>query len=354
VRPGVPQRHLGGTGPGDRHRPDHRPDLAQRGLDHVEPAVVGQRQQVHPPQLVVEHHRAVGEHQCRVRVLGPVRERAAALGLQLVPEVADPAERELERQVGRAHGVRRQVPVQPVEERPVVHGDAVRAGHGHGHLAGEHVERRDPRQRPARVPHHGEPAARAAVQPERVRRRAVEPRERRLRVGVQVQRPHHDLPRWRHGSGADDHDRRNGRDRVVLLGQAAEVRQQPEPVVGADRLGVELHAPRGPRPVPHGHEHAVVRPGHRFQFRRQVGDRERVVPHHPQRRRQPVEQVHAGVPDEVDATVPRFRREPDGGAVFQAQPLMTEAHSEERNARTRYYVLAEAEIDPISRVARSG
>jgi hypothetical protein len=206
---------------------------------------------------------------------------AAALGLQLVPEVADPAERELERQVGWADGVRRQVPFQPVEERPVVHCGT--ACPGHGHLPGEHVERRDPRQRPARVAHHGEPAAFAAVQPERLRRRAVQPRERRLGIGVDVERPHQDLPRGRCLCRADDGDRRNGGDRVVVLGQAAEVRQQPVPVLGADRLGVELHAPRGPRPVAHGHEHAVVRPRDRFQFRRQVGDRQRVVPHHPKR-----------------------------------------------------------------------
>jgi hypothetical protein len=59
------------------------------------------------------------------------------------------------------------------------------------------------------------------------------------------------------------------------------------------------------------------------------------------------------VPDEVDPAVARFRGEPDGGAVFEAQPLVAEAHAEQRDARTGDDVSAEAEVGVVPRAARS-
>ena len=52
---------------------------------------------------------------------------------------------------------------------------------------------------------------------------------------------------------------------VALGGQVAEVGEQAAAPVGADRLGVELDAPDGPRAVGHAHQHAVARPGDRLE-----------------------------------------------------------------------------------------
>ena len=48
---------------------------------------------------------------------------------------------------------------------------------------------------------------------------------------------------------------------VDLLGQIAEVLDELAPVVGADRLGVELHAPQRPFAMRDAHHDAVGRPG---------------------------------------------------------------------------------------------
>ena len=62
--------------------------------------------------------------------------------------------------------------------------------------------------------------------------------------------------------------------RVELACEVAEVGEQLAPVVGADRLGMELHAPLRAQLVGDGHQHAVARPGEPafiIARRRQIG-----------------------------------------------------------------------------------
>src|SRR5215468_6364967 len=129
---------------------------------------------------MVKRDRAVGEDQARIRVRRLVRATAAALGLQLVPEIADPAEREVEWQVGWVDAVRGQVVAKPVEKRALVDLSPVRVDHGD--LTTPYVGGRDSREWAACVAHDGESTAVAvgqtAVQPEGM-------------VGVAVQRVEH-------------------------------------------------------------------------------------------------------------------------------------------------------------------
>ena len=61
-------------------------------------------------------------------------------------------------------------------------------------------------------------------------------------------------------------------------GQVAEVCEQPRPSLGADRLGMELHAPQRPVTMRHAHDDAVTRPGDRHQpLGQRLRDAQRVV-----------------------------------------------------------------------------
>ena len=74
------------------------------------PAGLGESQQVDPATLVIEPDRAVGEDHRGVRVPGAVCVDSACLSLELVAEVAHPAERETERQRRNIGPVRLKVP----------------------------------------------------------------------------------------------------------------------------------------------------------------------------------------------------------------------------------------------------
>ena len=119
---------------------------------------------------MVEDHAPVGEQQRGVRVFGAVADPAAALGLEFVAQVADPAAAEVEGEFlaaddpGGAQAV-----VQPVQERPDLPAGAL--SRAYGDRAGGGVGRDHLREGAVGRSHHREAAqARigpAAVEPER-------------------------------------------------------------------------------------------------------------------------------------------------------------------------------------------
>ncbi len=230
---------------------------------------------------------------------GGVHELPAGVGLELVPQVAHVAQRERERQVAapgdRALG---EAAVDVVEEGGVELGHrlpgALFAHQGLGDAVGDEL---GARTRP--VPEDGEPRVRfgggAAVQPEAVRTVGEQRLEHPLRVGVVVDpAAFEDQRRGRRG-------RRGRRDRLGWVrpggGRVAEVRQQLAAVLGADRLGVELHPPQRPGPVGDPHQESVLGPGDGLEVVGHPVDDQRVVAHRLERGGNAGEQPGAGVPD---------------------------------------------------------
>lgn len=145
------------------------PRLVQPGVRVIGLTGRGEGEQVDISRRVVERDRPVRELQERVRI----RRRVLAWRPQLVPEVPDPAERELERQPSGRHPVPGQVILQPAEQ-------LAGTGHiAHCHRAVVHRRAGDPRRRAK----EREPPAAAAVQPERELRVAIPGVEYRLGAG---------------------------------------------------------------------------------------------------------------------------------------------------------------------------
>ena len=332
------------VGAGARERPQARRHLVQpRPRRRV---VRLERDEPHVACLVVERQEAVGEHQRRVGRVGAVRRLAAALRLQLIAEVADIAAVEVERQRGGRRAPRAELVVEVGQQRPV--GLLDPTGGAYRHAAARDVVRQQLRERAAVVAHEREAPAcirrrGAAVEPERDLAIRVQRRERVL--GVERQR-----------EPAVAHDRLAAHEPLLVATQAraaarrggqrevAEVAQQPRAVLGADRLGMELHAPQRRLEVAHAHQHAVVGPRERMQSRRQLADDERVVAHDLERRRDPLEQVDLRVVHDARAPVHRLRRGQDRRAVQVAQPLVPEADAEHRHPALADRRGADAEV----------
>ena len=96
---------------------------------------------------------------------------------------------------------------------------------------------------------------------------------------------------------------------LVLGGQLEEVLGDLQPVLGRDRLGVELDAPDRPLGVLDPHHDAVVGPGDDAAFGAgRAGDRQRVVADDREALRHVLEEALAFVHDPAEAAVHRHRR----------------------------------------------
>ncbi len=304
---------------------------------------------------MIEGEQAVGEEERGVRQRGVVRALAAAVGLELVAEVADEAAVEVERQprIGQAQAAH--LALEVVEER---------AGHGFrlpppldpdlaaARLAGD----RRP-ERPAAVAHEGEAGAvvdPAAVEPEGRVGVGEQGREGALGVVEPVEPAQLQLeagrgrPGGRRAVGLGSLRklaRPRRRRRRAPGAEVAEVGQQQAAVLAADRLRVELDPPLRPGAVRERHQNAVVAPGERLELRRQrLLDAERVVADHLEPIRDAAEQRRALVADRAEPPVPRRRRPDDGAAVHPGQPLVAEADAEQRQRAAGDRLGADAEV----------
>src|SRR6185437_8581775 len=120
--------------------------------------------------LVVKTNGAVGEDHRGVRERRAMVVLPAGLGLELVAQVPDPAERVVERQGPDHRAVRVEIGTDPVEERDFAAAAYARPGHPHG--AGPYIGRDGSCERSGRVAHErespGVAAPQAAVEPEAV------------------------------------------------------------------------------------------------------------------------------------------------------------------------------------------
>ena len=116
--------------------------------------------------------------------------------------------------------------------------------------------------------------------------------------------------------------------------QVAEVRQQLAPVLGADRLGMKLHPPLRSRAVSDGHQHAVARARDRLEHTGQrLLDAQRVIANCLELAGDPSEQRRALVKHGAQASVHHLGRRLHLATVHPAEPLMAEAHTEQRDLR---------------------
>ena len=130
-----------------------------------------------------------------------------------------------------------------------------------------------------------------------------------------------------------------------LLGEIAEVGEQAAPVLGRDRLGMELHPPQRPPAVGHRHQHPVARPGDRLELvRKRLRDAERVVAHRLELARDPGEERRVLVDDGAQAAVHHLRRVHDLRTGGPAEALVAEADAEQRHVGPQDGVRADAEV----------
>ena len=306
---------------------------------------------------VVVGDQAVGEQQHRVGVGGAVHERAAALGLQLVAEVADEAAGEVERELSIGERDLGEGAIEPVEQAAAV--DLAPPAPVQRQLTRGHVVADERRERTAARAHVGEPreprAVARAVEPEGVGRRAEQTHERALRIRRPAYRPHHELEpaprlapvhrlqRPRSGCFAGRPAASAGSPRA--LRQPAEVLEQPLAPLGLHRLRVKLHTPVRPLAVAHGHHGAGGRArGHLERRRERLVHRQRVVAHGEEPLRDPPEQLGVLVVDAAAAAVHRPRRGADLATVREHQALVPEAHPEHRQLGRRQRAARKAEV----------
>ena len=300
---------------------------------------------------VVEGDHPVGEDEEGVRQRRGVGAGALAVGLQLVAEVAGEAAVEVE---GKVVGEVAQAPhlAREVVEDRLVQDPRLAAG-ADGQLAAVDVVGDRRPERPGGVAHEGEAGAaveHVAVEPEGVGAGAVEVGEGALGVagGVEALDPQLE-PR-----AAGDRAARRARVEAhgarlaaagVLDREVAEAGQHRPPVLGADRLGMELQAPLRPLAVGDRHQDPVAGPGDALQRRRQrLLDAERVVADDLELARQAGEDARVLVGDGADPAVHRLRGVDDLGAVHRAEALVAEADAEQRHLGVADRVGADAEV----------
>ena len=317
-----------------------------------------------PVTHVVDGDEAVGEHHHCVGKVGSVHVRRAAVGLQLVAEVADEAAEQAGRQVGgRLDRVGGDFAVEQLEDRAALGAAAV--GAVRLREAGVDVVFEHAALGPgagAEVGALGEPGRRVgAVEPEGVLAVAEESFEQRLGRGLAGQRAAAHL----HPAGQRAGHLRAALRRLprpsraapralALPRQRVEVLDQRRPVLGRDRLRVELDAPQRPPQVFDPHHHAVVGPRGDVAIRPHVGDLQRVVADHREVLRDPLEQAALLVADAAEPAVHRLRRAADLALEQVAEPLVAEADAEHRDLAVAEDVVADAEVVPALRRAGAG
>ena len=126
--------------------------------------------------------------------------------------------------------------------------------------------------------------------------------------------------------------------------QVAEVAQDRAPVLGGDRLGVELHAPQRAGAVLEPHHDVVVRPRRHAQVRGHRADGQRVVAHGREALRDAVEQAAPVVVDRAQPAVHHLRRVLDRPARDVGERLVAEAHAEHRDVGALERVQRDADV----------
>ncbi len=340
------------------------------GLRLVEPAlglvlvVAAERHQVGAMANVVDGDEAVRQHQHGVGHVGAVLVGGAAVGLQLVAEVADePAEQAWRLARGRLDRALGDLAVEHVEDRAPLERRRLVPVHLHRprlDLAFEHAAvlagagaevgaLREPRRRVG------------AVEPEGVLLVGEQPFKERLGRGLAGDRAHPqlrvrggDLARSRVARGRRRTAGRAAARRFTALGEGVEVAHQGGAVVGGDRLGMELHSPHRPAAVFDPHHHAVVGPGADVAVGVHAGDRERVVADDREPLRDVLEETAAFVEDAAEAPVHRLGSAADVSVEGLPQPLVAEADAEHRDLAFAEDVVADAEVVPAPRRPRPG
>jgi hypothetical protein len=319
-------------------------------------AAVAERQHVRLLEAVVDDDEPVGQQQERVGQLGLVRRGRAAVGLQLVAEVADEAAVEVERQLGALRVQARELTAEVRQQRLVA--DAVGSRLRHRQLRSADAVAQLAAQLAVRRAHEREAREgridAAGVQPERGLAVAEDGGERALGVARArehaVRRPHGAARARRRAAAGHDRAGRQGgaaagRSRVAPRCHRDEVRHELRAVLGADRLGMKLHAPGGPAAVADRHQRAVLGPGDGFQRGRQGRlDDQRVVAHGAEALGDPGEEAVAAVVDAADAAVDDRVAAHDGGAVDEREALVAEADAEHRDLALSQSGPADAQV----------
>ena len=296
--------------------------------------------------VVVEGDQPVAEHERGVGQRRAVHELAAAVGLELVAEVAGEAAGEVERQPGRIGVQARELALAVGEDalaqllpparaldRERARGDLV--AHDLAERAVGSAHEREAREAGLRA---------RAVEPDRVLAVAVERDERGLGVAPRLQRTVQDADAGGASAGVA---RRGRRGASLLARQVAEVAHQRAPVLGGDRLGVELHAPQRPLAVLEPHDDLVGRPRRHAQRRGHGADDERVVAHGREALRDALEQAAPVMVDRAQPAVHHLGRMVDRAAGQVGERLVAEADAEHRHLGALQHVQRDADVTPV-------
>ena len=345
--------HIGECGPvllprpglGDPHPPGRRrrkllwPVLpaADGVLQRVE-AGPGFSNRVNRPLGVVECEKAPHAQEAGVRRASPVRPSAERVGLAFVPEVSDPPALEGERGAEWRARFPRQRVIEVVEDgrcqRPAPRRAVLGHRTGRDVVGGAEPVRAEPAQ--VREPARPWPGC-AAVQPghaARCRGAPVACGDDRRGLGPHIEPAYlcRRMPGRRlcgHLARLDRWHRPAARGATGRI-EAEEVRHQRGPMLGQDRLGMELDAVDRAVPVLQSHDGAVAAPGDHPQRIEQAGDGERVVPDGRETLRQSTEESGPVVLDGVNLAVCRLGHG-DGAAEGLRDALVAQADAQDRS-----------------------
>ncbi len=309
---------------------------------------------------MVVGHEAVGEDQLRIRRAALVRLLPAAVGLQLVAEIADIASLERHRHVDVVDELDRlHAPIEAVEDAFLERLDAGLRRHFDN--ARSDVVADQFGVRPLVVAHEGVaallPGVRAGVEPVGVLRIAVEGLEADIRrqVGLELLEHRLEAVRFdlRRGSGHLESPLGLS-ERQILLRQRQEVLDDLFAMLRGDRFGMELDAPERKLLVVDAHDEAVV--GHAIDFEAvgKVVYDQGVIACRAEGRGNALEDLLSVVADLADPAVHRRRSVLHGSPGEVSDPLVTEADPEDRLVKLPQDRLAEPEIPLPFRAARSG
>ena len=148
--------------------------------------------------------------------------------------------------------------------------------------------------------------------------------------------------------------RRAWRPAPLRVREVAEVTQQRAPVLGRDRLGVELHPAERARPVREPHDDVVGRPRRHPQRRRHGADGQRVVAHGGEALRDAREQAVPVVVDLAEPPVHDLRRVVDRAAGRVGERLVAEADAEHRHLGALEHLEGDADVALVLRAPGAG
>ena len=302
---------------------------------------------------MVERDQPVAEDERGVRQRGAVHERATALGLELVAEIAGEPAGEVERQLGGVGPQAGQLALAVVEHalaQLLALARTIDAEH-----PGRDVVAHDPAERAVGGAHEREarePRLRArAVEPDGVVAVAVERDEDGFGVAPGRERA---VVHARAGRRPGGGPRRARRPASLRVREVAEVAQQRAAVLGGDRLGVELHPPERARPVREPHHDLLGRPRRHPQGRRHRADGERVVAHGGEALRDAGEQAVPVVMDLAETPVHDRGRVVDRAAGHVRERLVAEADAEDRHLGAPEHVERDPDVAPLLRAPGAG